>query len=284
MDFPCTTWCMKSRGLFVLSKGSFTGTHRVTSKKVKTETHPATASRSNSHLMMKIMGVYWKNWWKTRQDPTELRKLRDEKLPNISNGYIASITCHKNERHLETMVVAVIALIILSVVFVMNIVKSDEIHDKSLLSQANGTILFAWACSLFFFLINLKKYHNTRVSGYTLRVAHGWRDFFHDTLAVSGTDDKLQEWIGGLSESKYDELNKESATIITPEISELVRKTAYRLALLSMQKVIDAELRNDIRARVEADKIVSANISIIMMSTEVKYSSLRKQIYEEANT
>jgi hypothetical protein len=236
--------------------------------------------RNDYALALRIMGTYWKNWWKPRQDQGEMKSLRSENLPNISNGHIASTMCHTRERHMEQMVLALLATLVCAVLIALSLYKSKEsateLHTTiTLLLLCLGA--FAWIS-----IVCFRKFNKSNVSDYTLRVAGAWREFFHDTLQVSELEDEIAKWSSTLSDEQRTELYSAAVTEIPKDVGEKIRELAYKSAVVQMRRVTDAEDNNQIATRTELDKKLTALISILMMTDKSKYGEIRQKIFDEA--
>ncbi len=272
MDSPVLHGTEGPKGLFVLSKGSFTGTHF--------ESYPTDMKRNDYALALRIMGTYWKNWWKPRQDQGEMKSLRSENLPNISNGHIASTMCHTRERHMEQMVLALLATLVCAVLIALSLYKSKEsateLHTTiTLLLLCLGA--FAWIS-----IVRFRKFNKSNVSDYTLRVAGAWREFFHDTLQVSELEDEIAKWSSTLSDEQYMELYSAAVTEIPKNVGEKVRELAYKSAVGEMILVQYAETHFRQEMRNNHDKKLNALISILMMTEKSQYGEIRQKIFDEA--
>jgi len=222
--------------------------------------------------------MYWKNWWRPRQDTAYLDNLTHKYLPNIKNGYQASLAYHNNEGYMGGSVIFLVLTLLVSA-YIGWICSEESI----LVLPKEHTLLFAaFVLLLAGFLFFTEKFFNTRVSNFTKEVALRWRTFFNETLEPSGMITHLLNWTSKLTDSEYTVVDESCTNSIPHHIAATLRKLAYDRAVDVMREVQKVEKSNDQVERRKHDRILLPLISYIMMSENVTYEDLRAQIYRDA--
>ncbi len=262
------------KGLFVLSKGSFTGEITSHPRPMKAQDKPATGSRSNQNTVMRILGFYWKNWWVPRQDEGDLRNLRSiDWRPKISNGFDAASVLEKNERLQQSL--GLIALIILGLVLAISTTWSKDLLVTAILA----IVLVGYVVT---FSMKMHRYYMYSASAYTAHVAVEWKNFMDNILLPSGISDAVFAWISQLEMANFQALCDATATGMPPWVILKVREIARQEAVKTAREVLEAERLKDPVARAEKDRKLISILNFLMMSEKTKYEELRAKVVREA--